>query len=307
MVPMVLSQIVPSACLISCLYSLGTLSRHNEIIAMKSNGISGFRILMPILYVGILISVLLFCVNEAVTPNSAIASVTIKQGLIDKNSSENKTISLKNVAMLAPQNRMIYARELKPGKQMLHDVIVLEHRNDLSLKSKSTAEHAVYDGERWMFYEVMEYRLDPEGNMIQKPSLFPKKDLGITASPREFLKQHIEPALMSYRQLKRYLDHTTITGYKASKRLLMELHQKLSRPLVPFLMLLLAAPLALRIQRGGAMISMGAALFIMVIFYSVTAFVSALGRGGVLPPLVAAWLPNAVFLLVGVYLVRKYI
>jgi len=112
---------------------------------------------------------------------------------------------------------------------------------------------------------------------------------------------------MSYGQLKAYIQNTKVTGYKTSSRLLTQLHQKLSSPFICFIMLLVAAPLALKMRRGGAMISIGVGLFIIVTYYSVIAFISALGMGGIIPPVAAAWMPNGLFLLVGFYLVRKNI
>jgi len=66
--PMIISQMLPAAVLLSSLVTCGYLSRHNEITAMKANGISIYRVALPILTIAVLISLLIFLLSEWITP-----------------------------------------------------------------------------------------------------------------------------------------------------------------------------------------------------------------------------------------------
>lgn len=307
MTPLILAQILPAAILLAALYALGILNRHNEITAMKSNGVSGFRILQPVFLAGLVISFGLFAMNETVTPQATVAASSIKYGLIKKKSHNINERSVQNVTLLADRHRMVFARELMIGTRSMYDVIILEHRSDMSLKSKTIARSGVYQDGRWVLYDVLEYQVDERGNVVDKPQTLDRKEIDLKESPETFLTQYAQPEQMSYWNLKRYIKGTRITGYRASNRLLVELYEKISGPFVCLVMLLVSAPLALTSRRGGAMISIGVGLLVIVIFYSFAAVSSALGKGGVLPPFVAAWLPNLIFSLVGAVLIRKNI
>lgn len=307
MVPVILSQILPASILLAALYALGILNRHNEITAMKSNGVSGFRILQPVFLAGLVISFGLFALNETVTPKAMVASSSIKYGLIKKKSRNIQERSVENVALLAEGHRMIYARELVINTRSLFDVIILEHRSDMSLKAKTTARSAVYLNGRWVLYDVLEYQVDEKGNVTDRPRNLDRKEFDLKEGPEAFLTQYAQPEHMSYSDLRRYIKGTKITGYRASNRLLVELYKKVSDPFVCVVMLLVSAPLALVSRRGGAMLSIGVGLLVIVVFYSFAAVSSALGKGGILPPFVAAWLPNTLFGLIGIYLIRRNI
>ncbi len=307
MIPLILTQTLPSSVLVSALYSLSTMNKNHEIAAMKAAGVSGLQILFPILYIGLLVSFGLLAMNETITPKSAITSTSIKQGLITKKGDQLSQRSINNVAIVTDGNRMIYARELQPATATLYDVIILTHRNDMSIATKTTAVRAVWQNKAWQLYEVLEYKLDVAGNIIGKPMHYPIQNPHIVETPEEFLNQYTHPEYMSYRKLKSYINKTKLIGYKISSRLNMELYLKIANPFICFIMLLVSAPLALKTQRGGAMKSIGVGLFVIVAYYSVIAFSSALGKGGALPPLVAAWLPNGLFFSTGLIMLKKYI
>jgi lipopolysaccharide export system permease protein len=189
----------------------------------------------------------------------------------------------------------------------MYDVIILEHRSDMTLKSKITARSGVYLNGQWVLYDVLEYQVDEKGNVVDKPQTLERMAIDLKESPEDFLTQYSDPQHMSYWNLRRYIKGTRMTGYRSSNRLLVDLYEKISGPFVCLVMLLVSAPLALTSRRGGAMLSIGVGLVVIVAFYSFSAVSSALGKGGILPPFVAAWLPNAVFTLLGALLIRKNI
>ncbi|MBF0253735.1 MAG: LptF/LptG family permease [Candidatus Omnitrophica bacterium] len=305
MIPVILNQTLPAAIIIASLYSLSQLGRHNEITALKANGLSGLKILFPVFYIGLLVSAGLILMNESVTPFSTVVTSSIKYGLIEKQKTALGQRSIQNVTLLARGNRMIYARELALATKSLYDVIVLEHFDDLHLKSKTTAQRAVYQNGVWVFYDVLEYEVNEEGDILKQPRHAERQVSDIHEKPEVFVNQFTQPEYMSFRQLKAYLEDSRITGFAVSSRLLMELHQKFARPFACLILLLVTAPMAIAARRGGAMISLGVGVAVIMAYYATAAFSAALGKGGALPPIAAAWLPNVIFLAVGTVQMRR--
>lgn len=305
MIPVILPHVLPSACLLAALYSLSMMSRSNEITAMKASGVSSYRILRPLFAAGLFLSVALFATNETLAPKAALLSESIQNSLIKRKGEDLEHRSIQNAAILTEGNRMIYAREFLPLTHSLFDVVVLEHHDDMSLRAKIMASRAVYENSEWTFYDVVQYEVDETGELTKKPAHYPKYSLPIKETPEDFIRQYTEPQFMSYGQLRDYLKKTQATGFKASRRLWVDLYSKTSMPFSCFIMLWIAAPLSIRIRRGGAMLSIGVGLIVIVAYYAVLAITSALGKGGVMPPVVAAWAPHLFFLLGGTYLLYK--
>ena len=102
------------------------------------------------------------------------------------------------------------------------------------------------------------------------------------------------PEEMSYVQLREYIDRLVKSGVSAT-RYMVDLHAKVSTTLVSLIMAVLGASFGLRTGRAGVMIWVAACIPMGFVYYVVLVLGISLGRGGALPPLVAAWLPNAVF------------
>lgn len=305
LLPLILSQILPAAALLASLHFLSNLNRHNEIAALKASGVSSARILAPFLMLGLVLSFAVLAVNETIVPRAAASTAAVKKGLLEQDGGDASD-NLKNVTLLAKGNCMMYARELDLDTGTLHEVIVMEHNPNLSVKARTTAARGVYEDGRWFFYDGVRYELDQQGDTTGKPEIFDKRDSGIEEGPIEFIRQGTETQFMNYKQLKEYVRNTQLAGRKTSDRLSVELHQKLAAPFVSFVILLVGAPAAMRIRKGGALLSMTIGICIVAVYYVAIAVSSALGKGGALPPLCAVWLPHFAFACTGIFLIRKY-
>lgn len=306
LLPIIVNQIMPAACLMSALYLLGHLNKQNEITAMKATGISGARILWPILLVGLTISIAVLAMNETVTPHAATRSAAIKKGLFEFGRKDPGQKTLSNVTLVTQGNRLVFAREMRLDTQTLHDIIILDQRPDLSLRSKTTAQKGVYQDHGWTLYEVRRYEFDRTGAIANKPELEEKTWIDIDEKPQDFIRQDTEAKFLNYQQLKTYIKNTRITGFEPSPRLLFELYLKIASPFSCLVILFVGTPLALRLRRGGPMLNMGIGILIVSCYYLVIAVFTALGKGGSIPPALAAWLPQALFLIAGLRLIMKY-
>lgn len=305
MFPLVTNQIMPAAALLAALFFIGNMNRHHEISAMKASGVSGFRILLPVLSAGFLLSVAVFVVNETAAPRAAALTAAIKRGLVEDGPGAFAGRTLRNVTLLAGDNRMVYARELALDTGSLHEVIVLEQDPDLGVKSKTTAEKGIWSEDGWVFYNAVRVEFDRRGAVIGVPVAMKKADSGIREGPLEFIRQDTEMQFMNTRQLRRHIEQAREAGFKPSNRILVELYHKAVSPFASFVILVVGGPAAIRIRQGGALIHLGMGLSLVAAYYLAIAVSLALGKGGFFPPALAAAFPHTFFLAAGAVLMRR--
>lgn len=302
--PIILVQTMPMAALISTLYTLSSLNRYNEIIAMRASGMSLWRIISPFLIIGLAASVVSLFINEKITPFASLISTTIKEDTIEKTASNKKDGMIENVAFCGKDNKMFYIKNFDQKKNTLYDIIILEQGTEQNLKSRLTAKQAVFEDGKWKFYNAIIYPIDRTGQLIGEPLFYKEKIIPLSESPQDFVRSQHQTEFMNYFQLKDYIKRFKSSGYRPIKELV-DLHSKLSLPLTNFVIILIGIPFALKSTKSGAFMHIGISLAISFIFYGFMAITIAMGKGGILPPVVSAWLPNIAFSTCGFLMFMK--
>jgi lipopolysaccharide export system permease protein len=304
--PTIFIQVTPMAVLLSTIYVLSNLNKHNEITAMKSSGVSLWRILKPILIIGFIISVFVFIVNDRVIPVSSKISNVIRRDELEKDKNKDRKQGVINsVAVYGSGNRIIFARNYDVGNKTLGDIIIHEHDKKSNLVSKMTAQSGVWTSEGWKFNKVIMWRIDNSGRILGDPEFFSEKIIPLKEKPSDFASREWRSEYMTYRQLRGYIKNFRGAGTRIVRSLLVDLHYKISFALISLIIIAIGAPFALITTRGGVLIGIGMSIVIGLMYYAFIAVALALGKGGMLPPFVAAWIGNAVFAVIGVYLVNK--
>lgn len=304
--PTIFVQITPMAALLSTIYMLSNLNKNNEIIAMKSSGISLWRILAPLLVLGLLISAFVFMVNDKVIPLTSKVSQMIRREELEKHKTDDqKARIVENVAVYGTGNRIVFARNYDTVNKKLGDIIIHEHDVGENLVSKITAQSGYWTGTSWKFYKVIEYKVDNAGKILSAPEFSSEKIIPLKERPRDFASKEWKADFMSYRELSNYIKNFRGSGMKIVKSLSVDLHYKIAFPFISLIIIMVAAPFALLTMRGGVMIGIGMSIVIGLLYYAVIAISLALGKAGIFPPFVAAWFGNVVFTIVGIYLLNK--
>ena len=303
--PAIFVQIAPFAVLLATVFLLGNLNKNNEITALRASGINTLRIITPLLLMGIAISLGVFLVNDKIAPQSSVTMRMIQELYLDKNK-EERNEKLENVTIFGRDGRLFYARSYDIKKKVLQDVVLLEHDRNQVLKRKITAERMEWTGNKWRFIGCDVFRFDKDGNVLGKPAIFrTPKVLQFNERPEDLLKKQTQPEFMNHAQLREYIHLLELESKSTARKLLVELDYKISLPFASLVVMLIGIPFALSKVRSKAMASMGIALAIALAFYSVNATFLALGRGGFIPPIIAAWAANVLFAGGGIYLIAK--
>ncbi len=302
--PTIFIMVAPMASLLSTIYVLSNLNKNNEITAMKSSGISLWRVLSPILIIGFIVSIIVFIVNDRIIPVSSRVSNFIRTDELEKFKG-NKPTSIQNVAVYGAGNRIIFARSYDIKKKVLEDIIIHQHDRTEKLLLKITAQKGEWTREGWKFHKVIMYHIDNSGKFLSEPEFFDEKIIRLRERPSDFATKEWNSDYVSYKELKNYINNFRGTGIKLVKALMVDLYYKVSFPLITVVIILIGAPFALITTRGGVLIGIGMSVAIGLLYYAVIAMSIAFGKNGLLPPIVAAWLGNVVFAILGIHLVNK--
>ncbi|MBM4312531.1 MAG: LPS export ABC transporter permease LptG [Deltaproteobacteria bacterium] len=297
-IPMILSQMLPAAVLLASLMTCGYLSRHSEIVAMKANGISLYRASLPILFVAASICLLVFLLNEWITPYTNERSEYIR--LIEVQKRRSMGTFKQDQIWYRGQKGIYNIKLFDTQRNKLHGVVIYYLDQEMRLNMRLDAEWGEWKDERWLFHNILLTRF-PAGEfpVLEKMT---ENVIDLPEKPEDFKVVQKDVETMAYFELKRYIGKLRSEGYDAT-RYVVDLHGKTAFPLVSIILAVIGISFSLRSERsGGIAQGIGVGLVIGFSYWLVYAFGMSLGRSSTLPPAVAAWFGNIIFGLISIWL-----
>jgi lipopolysaccharide export system permease protein len=299
--PMIVSQILPAAVLVASLVTCGTLSKHSEITAMKANGISLYRIALPLLAIAALASAATFFLNEWITPYTNERAEHVRLIEVQK---QRFMGSFKQDQIWYRGQKGIYNfRFFDVQTNTLRGITIHYLDRGMNLTMRLDAEKGEWKDGGWLFHNILITRF--EAGQFPVLTKIPRQRVDIPESPSDFQVVQKDVEVMGYFELDRYIRKLQAEGYDAS-RYIVDLHGKAAFPWVSIILAVIGIAFSLRSERhGGVAQGIGIGLIIGFSYWLVYAFGMSLGRSGILPPLAAAWFANILFGLASVVLVPR--
>lgn len=299
-VPFIATQVVPMACLLAVFTTLGSFSRHNELTAMHSSGISLLRITAPLLSASLLISLLSLLTGEYLVPVTLRQANTIMNSTIKGRPAENFR---RNNVWLRDGRKIINIRLASPETSSLQGISLLSFDDRFILHARTDAAQASYVDGRWQATDVYHRGFDPETGAIIREEALQQDVLVMTITPADFRvpgsKRNED---LNFRDLKKLARKLRRDGFDPT-RFLVDMHSRIAYPFACLIMGFLGIPFALsKGRKSSPALGIAISIGIGVIFFILQAILLAFGYSGVLPPLVAAWSANLLFLLLGCWL-----
>lgn len=288
---------LPYGVLLATLLTLGTLSRHSEITAMKAGGVSLYRITLPLFFIVLFISLCSFLGNEYLVPltnhkTRYLLSVQLRK--------EPPASFFKNYKIWYRSDHHIFNIQLlDPKKKALKGVTLYEFDDRFRCLQRIDASEVKWINGKWKFYDGSVRDFDEEGSIQTTP--FRELEVSLAENWESFEGIERQSREMSYTDLRTYIQRIQAAGYD-STRYLVELYAKLSYPFLNLIMILIGVPFALKTGRsGGVALSIGISVLIGFA-YGVTFYVFlSFGKSGVLSPFLSAWIPTLLFGLAGIF------
>ncbi len=301
--PMVVQQALPFCVLIAMLVSFGLLEKSNQILVLKASGISVYRIALPVVLVIVLLVPLVFVVQEQVLPWT-----NRRQDELYNEIKGRKAQSFHHPEtswVVGTSGRIYNLGHFDDRRNVVNDVWIFDVDLEKAVfRGISFVREARWDEDarRWVFQDGWRRVLDG----FEKTSLFRFQDLSSRAiEPPAYFKSEIKKAdKLSFTELSDYIARLGRKGYN-TLGLEVDLHKKISYPLVILVMLLVGLPFAFRMGKKGTVFGIAVSTVIGIVYWALFNVCTAMGAFGVLPPVFAAWAPNIFFGFASLYLVIR--
>jgi len=301
--PEIINYTFPMSVLLAALMAFGKLSGSSEIIAMKSGGVSYYRIVAPVVAVGFVISIFSVIWAEKVVPPSKYAAKRVLEVEI-KGDVKPKTqdhVVIKSIS--GSTQRITYARSFNEKTGVMRNVTIEEFVKN-KLHRVQTAKTARWDNNRWILRDGITYTIDEKEGVSSKAT-FAKQVIPLKATPKEISWEQKDVEEMTLGELRGYINILDRQN-QSTAHCWTEIFMRFAIPLASLVFALVGAPLGTQRQRSsGSSIGLGLSVLVIFVYYTIMAFATGLGKGGAIPPFFGAMASNIVFLIAGLYLLRK--
>ena len=297
--PDIIVRTFPIAILFATMTGIGRLNRENELTAFRMGGVSLYRLIIPVLIIGILISGLTLYFNERVVPWSNHKAKNIIRTTVLKESMPN---TREEVFFKGPKGRLFYVKEYNEEEETLNNITIYNiksNNNNNSFPEVITAQKGNIEENVWILKNGIIHEYNEEGNIILE-SQFDEMKFQITEEMKEVYGNQKTTDEMSRRELAKNIKLFKESGISVNS-LLVDYHLKLAQPLVAFIFVLIAVPLSLTNKESKA-VNITLTIIIIFFYYLILSVSRSLGRNEILPPLLAAWLPNIIFFSLGIFI-----
>ncbi|MFO7815297.1 MAG: LptF/LptG family permease [Halanaerobiales bacterium] len=297
--PDIIVRTFPIAILFATMTGIGRLNRENELTAFRMGGVSLYRLIIPVLIIGILISGLTLYFNEQVVPWANHRAKNIIRTTVLK---ENMPNTREEVFFKGPKGRLFYVKEYNEENETLNNITIYNIKSDkkeTKFPEVITAKRGNIKENVWVLQNGIIHEYNEEGSIILE-SQFNEMKFQLTEEMKEIYGNQKTTDEMSRAELAKNIKLFKESGISVHS-LLVDYHLKLAQPLVAFIFVLIAVPLSLTNKESKA-VNITFTIIIIFFYYLILSVCRSLGRNEILPPLLAAWLPNIIFFSLGIFI-----
>jgi len=292
-IPLIISQITPVACLAGVLLGFAILNRSGEVLACQQLGISRLEMAIPVLFVAVLISIFNFALSETLVPAATREATYLYHVELKKRQLEGVFADRRIWVRLG--NGFASADAYDKKKRMLSGVTVYRVNMDFEVSGIVHARSAVWKDNRWVPSDISTYAVGENGTVTSSDT----DKLHVGLKPADFEILRLDPEEFSLWELNDYIASLKQKGLDPGGYIV-DRDLKYAMPISCLIMVALGMALSLdplprNLSLGR---SFGLAIAIGFGYWLAFGITSSLGRSGLMPAWVAAWLPNTTFALI---------
>jgi LPS export ABC transporter permease LptG len=289
--PSAISLLYPVSVVLAVFVVYGQMTRHRELHALESAGVSVRRLFAPAIGLGLATVILYLGCNEFVTIPFNAALTDLRRTRIEGRG-QSRVDRRQNLYFVGEGGRVFYIRELS-SDGVMRDFSMSELDTARRLVRRFDVGEATWRDKAWYGRRVAVRSFDPLGNeeLVTHDSL--KLD-AITETPRDFAYTSRPVEETSTRVLRGYIGRMKKAGENVAKEEV-EYYYRFSYSLIGLVVILLGLPLSVRLRKGGVMFGLGLGLLLSFMYWGAIQTSRAFGTSHVISTAMAAWLPNIVF------------
>ncbi len=300
-VPQILVILLPVSLLLALLFSLGRMSRTNEIVSMLTAGISIPRLLVPLIAMGLLTAAISGALNYALAPHAEYAR---KTSLEEARGESRERGLMAQVFRNRAENRTWFIQRFGPEKDEFTTVQVLQQDEHDNIVKNYIATSAFYhaDTDTWELRLLKVVTYDTTGNIVDEQLAGSMMMPEWNETPFRLASANMRAEYLSLPELYNYLRFNSDFPQSLLAPFYTHFQYRIALPWTCLVVVFLAAPLAIGFSRKGVLTNVAVAILLVFSMNFLTHLFLALGEGDRIPPWAAAWTPNILFATVGLTL-----
>ena len=299
--PFMFVQLTPAVIMLATIAVFGIMSRNNEITALKSSGISAYYLARPVVAVGVLLTLVIFFMGETLIPVTMSKANYIRY---NRMSGSSQVSQGKNDIWIKNERSLIHINFFDPESRKLAGISVSTMDDDFKLKERIDADRGHYDGDRWVLAQGMVQTREADGTSY-RVDYFDLKGVELGLEPGDLVQVARKSNEMSFFQLRDYVKKVESEGYDANTYRV-DMHGKIAFPFICIFMALIGAATGMNPRLKGNMpVGIALGVGISFLYWSVYGLCLSMGYARVLPPVLAAWVTNLLFIAGGTLFLMK--
>jgi len=300
-IPAIIVFTFPMSMLLATILAFGRMNSDLEILAFRAAGINFFRLIIPVVLVGFFVSLLTIWFNESIVPRATHSAENLMS--VIKNSDKptiKQFINFTEYDSDGKPYRIINVVEVDKG--LLKQVTVLEYQKGELIRTIKAQEGQFRDDGAWEFYNgtMHNFTLNDRKKAIVMD--FKKEVIDIQINPLDLTKREKQIEEMNAKELSDRIQLKKRSGQPYQSDLV-RYHLKFAVPFASIIFSILGASIGIRPHRSTSAIGLGISLVVVILYYVLLGV--GLGMAHMIPPMIAAWLPNIVVAIAGCFLLKK--
>lgn len=284
---------------ISVIFFTTKLAEGSEIIAMLASGLSFRRLLRPYFVAAAVIASATFLLNNYIIP----PSTKQRQAFEEKYVRKKKSTYAESVQMEIEPAVFMFIKSYDVAIQTGYE-FALERFEGRDLRARLTAERVTFSAESgiWTLHNYRRRELD---DMTEQDFVGSSLDTLIHITPEDFLVTPQDAETMTSPKLREYITRQSQLGVGTAKLFAIELHKRYAAVFSAFILTFIGVVLSAKKVKNGMGINLTIGLLLCAGYILFTTITSTFAISGALSPMLSAWLPNVVFVLIALSLWRK--
>lgn len=283
---------------ISVIFVTSKLAYNSEIIAMLAGGISFRRIMVPFFISAMIIALFTFYIGSYVIPKGNNIRLAFESQYIDHSPPE---VSLRNVQFKINQSDIAYMERFNVSDEIGYR-FSLDSFQEKRLAQRITAQTIRYKGDKnWLLLRYTRREFD---GLTERLGSGDTLRLHLDMEPKDFLVVKNQQERLTNPELLEYIDENTKRGRAGLNAYKLEYQKRFALPFGSFVLTLIGASLSAKKVRGGKGFNLFIGLLLSVVYILCTLVSSTFTVKAGINPTLAIWLPNLVFLCIGIWLYR---
>jgi len=283
---------------ISVIFFTSKMASNTEIVAILSSGISFNRLLRPYLISALILALMSFYLSNFLIPKTNIKRRVFKNQYIE---TLNKDMD-RNIHQQIHPGNFVYLENFNKSNEVGYK-FTLEDVGDNALRYKMTADKIQWDSltQKWKIFNYFIRTIDSTGEHIVQGA---RMDTALNLIPEDLYIKKEDFEEMNFWQLNAQIVKEDLKGSETAKVYKIEKHQRIASPFATIVLTLIGFALSSRKVRGGIGMHLGIGITITFTFILFAKISTTFATNGNLNPALAAWIPNIIFGIVGILLIR---